>query len=876
MPVSLVDQYERILATDPRSMVFLELARALLARGEAAAAAETCRRGLAHHPQSIQGRVVLGKALLASGEVEGAVSEFAAAAAVEPGNPYALNLAAEALADRGLFGHALPLLERAAALQPGNARIRAWLEEARRAEPVDPSFPPAPLLSDLPPDGPASAGSAEGESGGACATGVESLAAEVAATPEGLPGRAAGEVEPPSDAPEVTPPPLRRAPPPVPAASPPPERGLLGELPQPEPAAPSPPPPRADAAEAERIASTYEHQLRAELLAAIPPEKAVPRRQFLAFAGATAAALAVAGGIATYFAVRHAHRVEDARELVERARRGILRDTDGSLREASRALAEARSLDPKNPLARSLAAISLALRWADHRDAEARLQAEALLGENQAGDAAPAVRFLLAGTDAERAEAAAALAGSPSTPAGSAEAPAAAALALRGDSPAATRRLEGAARANPPSVRALVALGDLALARGEPEQALPWLAAALAAHPTHPGAAVASAEARLALHRDLGEALGTLRAVEQDGGSPPPVAERLRFELAMARVLAANGQRPEALERLERDAGRFGTGADLPLAAAEIELAAGACDQAERAARRALTAGGGLRARVLLARAQACGGRYAELLRSSTGQEARELKVARAEALLALGSPKAALAEVETTGRGGRMPADAAAVYALALDALGRGAQARAVLDRLVAMEHPPGSALLAAAQVARRDERPDDAERLFRRALEQDPDLVEAHCGLGRLLLARGRAPEAGGELVRATTLAPSHAEALVALGQARLAAGDARSARQAFSAALALLPASGPALRGLAEAELADGNPAAARRSADRALRADPKASESWLTAARVALAQGDRKAAARLAGKARKIAGKGRYADEAERLLEQARHG
>ena len=57
---------------------------------------------------------------------------------------------------------------------------------------------------------------------------------------------------------------------------------------------------------------------------------------------------------------------------------------------------------------------------------------------------------------------------------------------------------------------------------------------------------------------------------------------------------------------------------------------------------------------------------------------------------------------------------------------------------------------------------------------------------------------------------------------------------------------------------------------------MRADPRASESWLTAARVALAQGDRKAAARLAGKARKIAGKGRYADEAERLLEQARHG
>jgi tetratricopeptide (TPR) repeat protein len=142
MKSAAVERYERILAADPRSRAFVELARALLEEGDAARAADVCLRGLAHHPGSILGRVVLGRALLATGRERSAVSAFEGAAAVEPENPYALNLACEALVERGLAGRAPHLFERAAALQPTGERARQWLELSRRESAELPPLPP--------------------------------------------------------------------------------------------------------------------------------------------------------------------------------------------------------------------------------------------------------------------------------------------------------------------------------------------------------------------------------------------------------------------------------------------------------------------------------------------------------------------------------------------------------------------------------------------------------------------------------------------------------------------------------------------------------------------------------------------------------------
>src|SRR5690242_8955698 len=131
---SSVEKYQRILQADPRSRIFIELARALLDGGAPERALEVCERGLEHHPDSVQARIVAGKALLALGRPDEAFERFEAAVAADPG-PYAYDLAGEALVRAGLGVRALPLLDRATAQHPGDARLRHWLEEAKAAIP---------------------------------------------------------------------------------------------------------------------------------------------------------------------------------------------------------------------------------------------------------------------------------------------------------------------------------------------------------------------------------------------------------------------------------------------------------------------------------------------------------------------------------------------------------------------------------------------------------------------------------------------------------------------------------------------------------------------------------------------------------------------
>src|SRR5512133_1527122 len=148
---SIVEKYEQILAADPRSRIFVELAKALVDRGEHARAVEVCRRGLEHHPSSILGRVIWGRALLDAGDGKGATDQFEIAIALEPSSPYAYNLVGEALLKKGLHREALPVLARAAELQPADARVRAWLDEAKRraaSEPKGAAFVPAPRAPD--------------------------------------------------------------------------------------------------------------------------------------------------------------------------------------------------------------------------------------------------------------------------------------------------------------------------------------------------------------------------------------------------------------------------------------------------------------------------------------------------------------------------------------------------------------------------------------------------------------------------------------------------------------------------------------------------------------------------------------------------------
>ncbi|MGI5862332.1 MAG: tetratricopeptide repeat protein [Myxococcales bacterium] len=141
MAKSLVDKYEQILDNDPGSLVFIELAKALLERGDAARAIETCRRGVEHHPDSIIGHVLWGKALITCGRPAEAMEQFDKAIAIERDNPQAYNLIGEVLLHKGLYRSALPILKKAVSLQPDDLRVRQWYEQAQRALGVLP--PPA-------------------------------------------------------------------------------------------------------------------------------------------------------------------------------------------------------------------------------------------------------------------------------------------------------------------------------------------------------------------------------------------------------------------------------------------------------------------------------------------------------------------------------------------------------------------------------------------------------------------------------------------------------------------------------------------------------------------------------------------------------------
>lgn len=144
MAKSLVEKYEQILAQDPASTVFVELAKALIEQGEHQRAISICQSGLTHHQKSVVGRVLWGKALINLGRPAEAMEQFDKAVAIDRENPHAYNLIGEVLLHKGLYRSALPLLRKAVALQPNDGRVRQWLEQTQRAL----AGGPAPILSD--------------------------------------------------------------------------------------------------------------------------------------------------------------------------------------------------------------------------------------------------------------------------------------------------------------------------------------------------------------------------------------------------------------------------------------------------------------------------------------------------------------------------------------------------------------------------------------------------------------------------------------------------------------------------------------------------------------------------------------------------------
>lgn len=788
MAPSLVEKYERILAADPRSRVFVELARALLERGEPVRAVEVCRRGLEHHPSSILARVTWGRALLEAGDLPAALDQLEIAIGIDPANPYAYNLAGEALLRKGHHREALPVLARAAELQPADARVRGLLEEARqRARPGSPTSlpvavepaaralqattpapaaapavappPPAPPAPEpLPEPPPALPAPAPEEP-----TLLLSLAAEAEVSVELEAGPEAEETLPLAALTEAPAPPEPAPPPAVrPAVRSPPRRSrpvAPGRPAEASGAAPSPP----DAAEAARIAAEYERELRTMLSsAALAPEAAAAaaaaaRRRILL--GALALLLVAAAAAFTYATVRERTRAEVAVRALEAARAGLARDTRASLEQAAAVLAAARREAPRDEALRaqltSLGAQVAAVRAVDHGDAEARTLAHDLGALPDAGDGGLASRLLLAERPEDRRAAEAELLATPPGAAPLVQRLAGQVLLGRGEVASGRGRLLLAAQASPPSLGALCDLGESHLAAGEPEAALERFELALRLHPTHPRAALGAAEARLALGRPADESLRQLRAVEEDPGSAPPLAVRRRFEISFARALARAGQVDTASHRLVLAAGALPEPAGLQAERAALLLAAGALEEGEAAAAQAVRLDPSAEAsRVLLARARLALHRDAAALEALPRDGGREAWLLRGMALEQLGRHAQARAALERTARSGTLTPEAATWYALTGLTLQRVTQALAVLGPqaqgpdATAFTHAVHGRALAAAK------RFGEAEAACRRAIEVGPEAADGPACLGRVRLASGRRAEAVAPLTRAVAL--------------------------------------------------------------------------------------------------------------------------
>ena len=103
---------------DARSRAFVDLARALNARGEHAEAAEVAQQGLLAHPDAVDGRLALAVAEAEQGRVREALEQIKRALLIEQDNAEALALMGRILLERGLTKRAVQFLSHAVRLEP--------------------------------------------------------------------------------------------------------------------------------------------------------------------------------------------------------------------------------------------------------------------------------------------------------------------------------------------------------------------------------------------------------------------------------------------------------------------------------------------------------------------------------------------------------------------------------------------------------------------------------------------------------------------------------------------------------------------------------------------------------------------------------------
>jgi tetratricopeptide (TPR) repeat protein len=842
MPDSLVERYEQILAADPTSTLFIELARVLLEQGEDARATDVCQQGVLHHPESVHGRVLWGKALINLGRPAEAMEQFDRAVAIDRDDPLPYHLISDVLVSKGLYRSALPLLRRAVALAPGDEEVKAWLEQTQAALAGGPAPTARPALLDAPVE--AGLRSRTNGPGSNPEPGSDPLPAVVV-------GRRTGSTPPPPPAEalregEGS---LR-----LPTASdePPTEPNypsgptLLADVPdhrEPTGQHPAVVAPAFTTGSTEAIAKEYEKVLRAKAL-----EKANRRSWIQLHAGKLAVlgvvAVALVAGALVYRHTRTVNQGRNLRDAVATARKAMALDTLAGDRAALTALAQAQRMDEDSEEAWALTAYTRAILADEHGGtAEDRAQARTALSRPRVAETFPALVLVTRAHLAEGSERDAARAAVLSSPLDSSEVhEAAGRLALaKGDAKTAVLHFKRALELNGGNVRALVALGDYYREAGDDAAALTAYGTAEQLSPEHPGRVLGEAESRLALEQDLPAALAAVEKLAPETLTPEG---RVRRALDRGRLLSATGAHPQAVQALTEGMGSAGRRAfefqvalgDALRSSGDLAAAQKALEAAVKERPKSEDAKEAL-GRVLIGR-----DRERELLQRFATDEGRRLALLRGIAWGRLKDWKHARAELARTAVAGKYPLEAVAWLALADAGEGEPEKAQTVLERtLGAAKRPRSDIAVALGKVYWQRGMLDRARAQFEGA-SKDPRDYEGACALGRLLWISGSPERAVEPLLLSVQRNRSHGESRHALARVYLALAKNSEALAQTEAWLQEAPQSGAAQKDQAVALAQAGRWKDAEAALGRALKVEPNDPESYRLRATILFARGD----------------------------------
>jgi tetratricopeptide (TPR) repeat protein len=166
-------------------------------------------------------------------------------------------------------------------------------------------------------------------------------------------------------------------------------------------------------------------------------------------------------------------------------------------------------------------------------------------------------------------------------------------------------------------------------------------------------------------------------------------------------------------------------------------------------------------------------------------------------------------------------------------------ASARAALEHLVAIEPRSAEAFQRLGRVWLAEQRPREAEAMYRRALEIDPDYPSALVGLGEAEAAQGRLQAAMEHLDSALEIDPTRSDAHLARGRTLESLGQYEPALAAYFRVLEFDPDTTSALVRVASIQLSRGRADEALARLDEVLEQAPSDPEAHLVRGRALMA-------------------------------------